>query len=178
MRWILIIVGVLVGVVVVIALVGAMLPKAHVAARVAHYEQPPDRVFPIISDFAQTPTWRPDITRVEMLPAEAGRTMFREHGSDPVTYRVESIDPPRQIVVRIADTNLPYGGAWTYDVVPTADGGTELTITERGEVYNPVFRFLSRFVFSHHATIDTYLRALGTRLGESTTPAPAPIVAP
>ncbi len=27
---------------------------------------------------------------------------------------------------------------------------TSLRVTERGEVYNPGFRFLSRFVFGHH----------------------------
>ena len=29
---------------------------------------------------------------------------------------------------------------------------------------------MSRFVFSHHATIDAYLTALGKKLGESVTP--------
>ena len=113
------------------------------------------------------------MTRVATLPPEAGQIVFREHGRDTVTYRVETIEPPRRLVVRIADTDLPYGGAWTYDFASSTDGGTQLTITERGEVYNPVFRFLSRFVFSHHATIDAYLRALGTKLGDPVTPEPA-----
>ena len=34
-------------------------------------------------------------------------------------------------------------------------------ITENGEVYNPLFRFMSRFVFGHTATIDKYLEDLG-----------------
>jgi hypothetical protein len=29
---------------------------------------------------------------------------------------------------------------------------------------------MSRFVFSHHATIDAYLTALGKKLGEPVTP--------
>ena len=44
--------------------------------------------------------------------------MFREHGSDAVTYRVEASEPPRRRVMRIADANLPYSGTWTYDVTP------------------------------------------------------------
>jgi acetaldehyde dehydrogenase (acetylating) len=113
--------------------------------------------------------------------------MFREHGSDAVTYRVEASEPPRRRVVRIADANLPYGGTWTYELTPAAAGTsanatanatanadaaplTQVTITERGEVYNPIFRFMSRFVFSHHATIDAYLTALGKRLGEPVSP--------
>ncbi len=54
---------------------------------------------------------------------------------------------------------MPFGGTWTYVLVPDV-AGTRLTITEDGEVYNPLFRFLSRFVFSQTATIDTYLRHL------------------
>jgi uncharacterized protein YndB with AHSA1/START domain len=177
MRWTLIVGGLvvtLVLVVAVVALIGAMLPQAHVAARQVRFTQTPERVFAVISDFAQTPAWRKTVTRVEMLPPQDGHVMFREHGQDPVTYRVETIEPPRRMVVRIADTNLPYGGAWIYDVTPTGTGGAQLTITERGEVYNPIFRFVSRYVMSHHATIDTYLGALGEKLGEPVTPEPAP----
>ena len=121
---------------------------------------------------------------------EAALLLVRRHGSDAVTYRVEASEPPRRRVVRIADTNLAYGGTWTYDVTLVVPAGTaapvastaaagegadaapltQITITERGEVYNPIFRFMSRFVFSHHATIDAYLTALGKKLGEPVTP--------
>jgi hypothetical protein len=174
-----IIVGVLVLIVAVVALVGMMLPQNHVAARTVRVRQTPDVVFAIISDVEKVPTWRADVTRVEILPIDNGRMMFREHGSDAVTYRVELSEPPRRRVVRIADANLPYGGTWTYELAPGGGAGgdtapltplTQVTITERGEVYNPIFRFMSRFVFSHHATIDAYLIALGKKLGESVTP--------
>ena len=38
-----------------------------------------------------------------------------------------------------------------------------MTITERGEVYNPIFRFVSRFVLGHEKTINTYLSAFERR---------------
>jgi uncharacterized protein YndB with AHSA1/START domain len=169
--------GVLVLLVAVVALIGMTLPQDHVAARTVRVRQTPEQVFAIISDVENVPTWRADIRRVEILPFDNGRMMFREHGSDAVTYRVEASEPPRRRVVRIADTNLPYGGTWTYDVTPSAGEAatlTQITITERGEVYNPIFRFMSRFVFSHHATIDAYLTALGKKLGESVTPETVP----
>jgi len=76
---------------------------------------------------------------------------------------IESI-PPARLVTKIAD-KLPYGGMWTYELAP--DGpGTSLRITEDGEVYNPIFRFVSRFVMGHTATIDASLRDLGKKLGE------------
>jgi len=167
MRWIVLIVGLLFASVLVVVIVGALLPKGHVAARRARFSAPPDRVFAIISDVGAAAAWREDVTRVEMLPLDDGKTMFREQGAhDAITYRIEALEPPRRMQVRIADASLPFGGTWTYELAPHG-AGTELTITERGEVYNPVFRFMSRFVFSQHATIDTYLRALGVKLGEA-----------
>jgi hypothetical protein len=59
-------------------------------------------------------------------------------------------------------------GTWTFEFVPDG-GGTRLTITERGEVYNPNFRFMSRFVFGHTATMDAFFESLGKRVGESPT---------
>ena len=58
---------------------------------------------------------------------------------------------------------------WTYELTP-ADSGTLLTITESGEVYNPIFRFISRFVIGHTGTMEGVLRALGTKHGETVTP--------
>ena len=58
---------------------------------------------------------------------------------------------------------LLFGGTWTYELTPVGRA-TLLRITERGEVYNPVFRVMSRFVFGHTATIDAYLAALGARV--------------
>jgi hypothetical protein len=40
-----------------------------------------------------------------------------------------------------------------------------LTITEHGEVYNPLFRFVSRFIMGQTATLDAYLKALNANLG-------------
>jgi hypothetical protein len=178
MRWILLAVAALAAIVAVVVIVGALLPQGHIAARRVRLSAPPDRVFAIISDVGGTASWRKDITRVDMLPPEEGKTMFREQrGGDAITYRVEAVDPPRRMHVRIADTGLPFGGTWTYELAPHSSGGTELTITERGEVYNPVFRFMSRFVFSHTATIDGYLRALGEKLGEAQPITPESVIA-
>ena len=90
--------------------------------------------------------------------------MFREHGSNGViTYRVETLTAPSRMVVRIADPSLPFGGTWTHDLKATPSGGTELTTTEDGEVYNPIFRFMSKFFFSPTATIEKFHAALARR---------------
>ncbi len=72
--------------------------------------------------------------------------------------------PPRRLVTRIADPKLPFGGTWTYEIV-SLERACTLTITEDGEVYNPLFRFVSRFVIGHTATIDRYLKSVTQKLG-------------
>jgi hypothetical protein len=78
---------------------------------------------------------------------------------------VASVEPNKRLVTRIADPSLPFGGQWTYEILPAGDS-TTLRITEDGEVYNPVFRFASRFIFGHSATIEDYLRDVARRFGE------------
>ena len=120
---------------------GAALPVAHVASRQARFRKPVEEVWAAI----------------------AREKTFRE---DNVNYEVIESSPPRRMVTRIADKNLPYGGQWTYEISPDGDGSI-LRITENGEVYNPFFRFVSRFIIGHTATIDNRLRALGKQFGET-----------
>jgi hypothetical protein len=72
-------------------------------------------------------------------------------------------------VTHITDKALPFGGSWDYRLEP-AGNDTRVTITENGEVYNPVFRFVSRFLMGHTATIDKYLTALAGKTGGTYVP--------
>jgi hypothetical protein len=172
MRWILGTVGVLVTVVLVVVVIGYLLPQNHVASLSARYAAAPNAIWSSLTDVSVFPQWRPGILRVEALPEENGQRGWREHQKhDAVSYRVVEFDVPRKLVARIADKGLPYGGSWTYELTP--DGtGTRLTITERGEVYNPIFRFVSRFVIGYTGTMNGVMRALGTKHGELVTPEP------
>ena len=164
MRWLLIIVGSLVAIVVIVGVGGMLLPQNHVATRSATFRAPPERVWSFITDVGEFSSWRPDVKRVEMLPARDGRSVWKESGSNgDITYETVESTPPSRLVTRIVG-NEDFGGSWTHELTP-ADGGTRLTITENGEVYNPIFRFLSRFVFGHTSTMDDYLEALGKKVG-------------
>ncbi len=153
-----------------VVVVGALTRPDHVARVGASYRQPPQVVFDAISRFEALPAWRQDVKQVELLPARDGKEMFREHASHGViTSAVEEREPPRRLVLRIADDTLPFGGTWTYELLAEG-GGTRLTITEDGVVKNVVFRFISRWVFSQTSTMEKYLRALGRKFGEETVP--------
>ncbi len=47
-----------------------------------------------------------------------------------------------------------------------AGATTQVRITENGEVFNPIFRFVSRFVIGQHRSIENYLHALADATGE------------
>jgi Polyketide cyclase / dehydrase and lipid transport len=173
MRWVLWIVGALVALVVVVYVVGLLIPKSHVASASARYAATPEAIWTTLTDVAAFPQWRRDISRVELLPDENGHRGWREYGSQgTVSYRVVESISRQRLVSRIADQNLPYGGSWTYELTPS-DSGTRLTITERGDIYNPIFRFVARFVLGYTATMNGMLRAIGTKHGEAITPEPA-----
>lgn len=161
MKWLLIGIGVLVVIAVLVTVLGAALPQGHVASRQVRLNASPYVVWKLITEVDAFPTWRPDVKRVERLPDRNGRVVWAEEtSSGRITLAVDRIEPPRLLVVRIADPELPFGGTWTYELSADPPGGTTLTITENGEVYNPIFRFMARYVFGHEATLATYVDAI------------------
>src|SRR5271154_1197663 len=168
MKWILILLGTLAGLVALITIVGAMLPVKHVATLSADYNKPPEAVWATITDPAKFAAWRPNMKSAVLTdPANAQRgwTETWSHG-EQVPITVLEWTPPQRLTTRLG-LGMPFGGGWTFDLTPTA-GGTHLRITENGEVYNPIFRFMSRFVFGHTASIRDYLKGLGKAFGEET----------
>jgi uncharacterized protein YndB with AHSA1/START domain len=168
MKWILLVVGVLVAIIAVIAIVGLLLPRDHVASTTAHINAPPDSVWNALADVREYPRWRAGLRSVDVLSTD-GALRWREHSSDgAITFERTEEQRPGRLVSRIADETLPFGGTWTYELAPEAEG-TSLRITERGYVTNPLFRFMARFVFGHHRTQEDFLRALGRRFGHDVT---------
>ncbi len=164
MKILLIVIGGILVLVLAVVVIGALLPKRHVVSRAASFRATPEQLFALI---AGPQNWRPDVVRFESVPDAGGRELVREstRSGETITYEILNRKPPESIERRIATENLPYSGVWFFLLRPE-DGGTTVRITEEGEVYNPVFRFVSRFVLGHTRTIDTYLRALGKATGQ------------
>ena len=138
MRWMLIIVGGLVLLIVIVAAIGAMLPRTHTASRTLRVRRPPQEAWTAITQAMTT--------------------------SDVPVDIVEN-DPPRKLVSKVKETEKMFGGTWTVAVAPLENGST-VTITEDGWVANPIFRFVSRFVIGHHATMDGMLKSVAKNFGE------------
>jgi uncharacterized protein YndB with AHSA1/START domain len=168
MRYVYIAIGAIVALVAIVAVIGWMSPVKHRASVARVYQATPASLFSLITDVSAFPSWRTGVSRVDTLPDENGHRRWKEvtKNGPPITFMVERTVPDRLLVGRIADTNLPFGGSWTYELAPRAAGQTTLTITEDGEVYNPIFRFVSRFVMGHDATINQYLSDVGKRFPE------------
>lgn len=167
MKWILAVAGILVGAILIVIIVGALLPKEHTATRAARYRQPPAAVWQAITDYDKFPQWRGSVERVEPLPQANGKSGWVEYvkGAGRIPLAITESVPTQRLVTLIVDPNLPFGGTWIYEITPI-DGGSLLRITENGEVRNPIFRFVSRFIFGLHVTMDQYLKDLDAKFGE------------
>lgn len=165
LKWGLIAVGAVVALALIAALIGVFLPEAHTATVSREVPAPRDSVWAVMTTAERFPDWRAGVDAVAPQPdTDAGLPVWRESGpTGAMTIEITEWDPPRRMVTRIADDDLPFGGTWTYALEPAA-GGTLVTITEDGEVYNPFFRFVSRFIMGHDATMQAYLESLDAHL--------------
>jgi uncharacterized protein YndB with AHSA1/START domain len=166
MRVIVITLAVVIVAVALMTLVGVWLPKGHVASLERHLPIDPQGLWAILTDVEAFPLWRQDVTQVDTRLDNSGLSGWTEHSSNgTIRFAVDRMEPPRVLVVRIADRDLPFGGTWAYEISP--DGpASSLRITERGEVYNPLFRFVARFGYGHDRTIRTFLDALERRVAQ------------
>jgi len=145
MRWLLFGVAGLAIVIAIVVIVGSTLPRNHIASRTARFRHSPEDVWAALT-----------------------------RGLDRSSVPVDTVErrPPSRLVTRVKESERNFGGTWTIEIAPgaqpsgAADGGSIVTITEDGWVANPVFRFVSRFVIGHHATIDGLLKEVAASLGE------------
>ena len=77
MKWVLIAVGGLVVLIVLVVVVGALLPREHVATSTVTIRQPPETVWAVVRDLGRVSAWWPAITRVERLPDKDGHEVWR-----------------------------------------------------------------------------------------------------
>src|SRR5947209_6615952 len=107
MKWLLLIGAALAFLMALAAIVGAWLPREHVATRSATYRRRPVELYAVVRDWAKMPLWRTGVQSVELLPAK-GRPGYREitrHGTVP--YVVLEDRPGDRLVMQIADDQLP-----------------------------------------------------------------------
>lgn len=158
-------IGFLALLVVSILTIGALLPVKHTASRSIELNAPPAKIWAFITQYADMPKWRKELLRVEMKLDANGNEVWQEFKSaneslDFIT--IEQIEG-QKLVRKIVGEKLDFGGKWTFELVANGNR-TSLTITENGEVYNILFRFVSKFIMGHYASMDKYIKQLEAAL--------------
>lgn len=168
MKRALIVVGIFAGLALVLAIIGALLPVAHSARVRVELRSPPPVVYAAIADVAAYPAWRADLDSLVVVSATP-RLRWRESSAQgTIEFEQVVAQAPRTVTARIQGAEEQgFGGSWTWELAPKPEGGTILTITEQGEVYNPLFRLMSHLFFSPYDSLEQYARDLAARFGES-----------
>ncbi len=143
-------------------LAGTMTPEEHVASVSAEYGAPPETVYAVIADQPKYPEWRSGVKKVEVR----GDRVTEQGSFGPLSYRVAEKIPGRRLVTADAGgRERGFTGSWAFEIEP-AGAGARLTITERGRVFNPIFRLMARFVFGYDRTLKQFHADLERRLAE------------
>jgi len=162
MYWILFLMGGAVSLVVAVLVGGAMTPRAHAVARTVVLRARPESVWTLVRTVGSYADWRPEIQSTlvdgeEWQEFTTGRAL---------RLGVVESEAPRRFIARVLDDDLPFTREWTWQLVPEGEG-TRVTLIERGETSNPLYRFVGAHMKGHHGAIDSALNALAVRVGDA-----------
>ena len=160
MRWILIVIATLAARVAAVYGIGAMLPRTHSASLEGIVARSPAEIAATIRDVSDYPSWRPGVVISDIAQSEGATTYVEQNGEDRISYRLTEPRQGEQFVATITDSALPFGGAWTIDLVPEGVA-TRVRIREDGEIRDPLYRFFAHFVFDYTSSMESYLTGLG-----------------
>ena len=168
MKWLLLIAGIFVLVVLAVLILGLLQPVKHSVTRSIHLKEKPETVFAVLDNSADLPNWSSTVMKVEPLPNRDGKTVARctlRWGRMRMIMTQLERTPPTRIVGTMAKEGGPILGTWTYEIVAESDG-CRIAVTEDGELRNPVFRAMAR-MRGLDANIMQTLRDLAKKFGES-----------
>jgi uncharacterized protein YndB with AHSA1/START domain len=168
-KYVLIVLGALVGLALLVTLIGAMMPREHTVTSEIVVRKPIDSVYATLRDFAGMPAWWKDLKVSERVAGVSGERWRQESGGFVMQLDIVSENPPLGFVTKIVEEKgAPFGGEWTYALTPSGDG-TRIAVTEKGWIGPPPFRVIAT-VTGLHRTLDGMLTALGGRFGEVVKP--------
>lgn len=153
MKWLLIILGVIACLIIIVVIIGYSLPVKHVATVQMEVKAAPEAVWQRLINYKDYPLWRKDVKSV--TPVSEAEWIETDKHNNKLPLKITTATAPHRLVTQINSKGLPFGGSWEFTLQP-GNNGTLITITEHGEVYNPVFRFISRYLMGHTSTIRKY----------------------
>jgi hypothetical protein len=160
--------GVCVVAVVVMAMIGAGMAPRHVVTRRKSFAAPPERVWSALLSIRQLPVDRSDLRAVDQGTATVPPSAIEVVGT-PVTIEIVTFRPPRTLVVKTVESDVAYGGTWTFELELESAQITKLTVTEEAEVRGRLVRFAVRTFGLDDFLIDGIFRAVKRKLVETPT---------
>ena len=153
MKWLLILAGIIGCFILIVMILGCFLPVRHTATVKVSVSSTPDKVWQRLADFRSYPVWRSDVKAIEVLSDSEWIEVNERNHKLPLKLIVK--EPISRLIMKINGNGLPFGG--DFECVLHPEGGrTIVTITENGAIYNPAFRFVSRFIIGYSATAKKY----------------------
>lgn len=165
--WLLVSIGIVVGVLAAIFVAGCFLPRSHQVTRSRALKQTPTVVWQAIIDYANMPTWHPEVIQVERMPDKNGHPVWKETDRRSYVLLLETTEAtaPTRLVRTIADEDGPFTGRWEF-ALTALEAGSRLSITEVGEIANPFFRVMFRLYMKPEYHLELYLQAVAKKFGE------------
>jgi uncharacterized protein YndB with AHSA1/START domain len=168
MKWLLIVAGVFMLVVLAVLIFGLLQPIRHSVTRSIHLKEKPETVFAVLDNSAELPNWSSTVMKVEPLPEQDGkpsaRVTLRWGHMQMIMTQLERT-PPTRLVGSMAKEGGSVLGTWTYQITAEPDG-CRVAVTEDGELRNPFFRGMAQ-MRGLDANITQTLRDLAKKFGES-----------
>ena len=165
LAWLGVAIGALVGAVAAMTLLGWLMPSRYVVSQSFLLPVPVADVWATLADYPGQLAWRRGLTAVDRLPDKGSTGVWRESFGRSTTRSttIEARSP--DWLVRQADEE---GGAirrrWEFALEPVVSPrNTRITLTEFGEIRNPLRRFVVRFITGRSTTLKDFLRDLAYR---------------
>jgi hypothetical protein len=162
MKWIFISLGILIVLIAIVYLIGLLMNVKHEATIQREFKKiGMDEILSVIKDYKGYANWWSGIKELT-IDSVNHWTEKNSHG-DKVSYRLEMGDEKGKLITRILNKDLAYGGFWEFTFT-SIDDGCSIKIVENGEVYNPLFRFMAKYIFGHETTLKNYMNDLEIKL--------------
>lgn len=152
------ILGLLAVFVLVLFVGGSQLPRDHVASIEFLVRTGRAETWRALTDYTAMPTWWPAVKaiRTETLPDGTVLTWNLDKRGREMAFRTGATREAELLERIIVGETLPFGGTWTYELADAPDGGTRVTVTERGFVNPPFFRAVMKWFIGETATMRDF----------------------
>ena len=149
---------------------GSNVPREHTVASRIELSRSPADVWLDGADVEGQASWAKGIDDVDKTTTADGHELFIQYSPfGEIPFVVVENEPHRRFTTEVYRLPNDWGGSWSWELSPTADGCT-VTLTEEGWDDNALRRFFAEHLVGQHLAIDMILASLSRELGEEQVP--------